>query len=342
MLLIMLALFVNSGCAWWLLPPLALPTAPLSTSLSNVAQPVTVIPLSGPLAARSAELSGMAWYGESLILLPQYPGHFRQQLFALHKQDIVDFLRGKNLTPLQPQPIPLIDPGISTQILGFDGFEAITFIDDRVYLTVEARQGGGATGYLVSGVVAPDLAEIRLDQTRITAIQPQATLPNMSDETIIAVGNQIATIYEANGRFVNADPIVHFFDGFTLDPVGALPLTTVEYRITDATDMDNMGRFWVINYFFPGDRALRPILKARGAAGAIDEKAQPIERLLELQFTTEGVVRTNTPPLQLQLLPDHVARNWEGVVRLQTTEIDGFLVVTDSFPATMLAFVSKP
>lgn len=338
----MLALFMNSGCAWWLLPPLALPTATLSTSLSNIEQPVTVIPLSGPLVARSAELSGMAWYGDYLILLPQYPSRFRHQLFALPKQAILDFLRGANLTPLQPQPIPLIDQGVPSQTPGFDGFEAITFIEDRIYLTVESRRSTGAMGYLVSGTVAPDLTEIRLDPTVVTAIPPQADFPNMSDETIIAVGDQLATIYEANGRFVNAQPMVHFFDRFALDQLGVLPLVNIEYRITDATAIDHLGRFWVINYFFPGDRALRPILRARGAAGAIDENAQPIERLLELQFTTEGVIRTETPAVPLQLLADNVARNWEGIVRLQTDDMDGFLLVTDSFPETIFAFVAKP
>jgi hypothetical protein len=301
-----------------------------------------VISLSGPLAARSAELSGMAWYGDNLVLLPQYPGRFQSQLFMLHKQDIVDVLSGKSETPLQPQPIRLVEQDIQRQILGFDGFEAIVFVDDRVYLTIEAREGAGAMGYLVSGTVAPDLSEIRLDGAPITAIQPQATLPNLSEETLVALGGQLATLYEANGRFINANPLVHFFDAATLAPLGVLPLATVEYRITDATELDNFGRFWVINYFFPGDRALRPILRARGALGAIDENAQPIERLLELQFTTEGVVRTDTPAVQLQLLENHVARNWEGIVRLQTEDLDGFLLVTDTFPETILAFVSKP
>jgi hypothetical protein len=87
---------------------------------------------------------------------------------------------------------------------------------------------------------------------------------------------------------------------------------------------------------------LQPILRARGALGAIDLNAQPIERLLELQFTTTGVVRTDTPAVQLQLLENRVARNWEGIVRLQTEDLDGFLLVTDTFPETIFAFVAKP
>jgi len=69
--------------------------------------------------------------------------------------------------------------------------------------------------------------------------------------------------------------------------------------------------------------------------------ARPIERLLELQFTTEGVMRTDTPPIDLQLLEGNLARNWEGIVRLQSEELDGFLLVTDFFPETIFAFVPR-
>lgn len=336
-----LALLVNSSCAWWLLPPMALPTATLSTSLSSPAHPVIDIPLRGPVAAPRAELSGMAWYGDILVMLPQYPSRVNQQLYALHKAAVLDFLSGRSQEPLQPWPIPFVEQGVTDQIYGFDGYEALTFVGDQVYLTIETRQGFGALGYLVQGTIAPDLSEIRLDPTVVTPIPAQAELSNMSDETLIAVGEQLATIYEANGLIVNRAPLVHFFDRFTLAEVGTLPLSTIEYRITDATELDPQGRFWVINYFYPGDRALRPILRARGAAGAIDETAQPIERLLELQFTPDGVVRTTAAPVQLQLLDGNVARNWEGIVRLQTAELDGFLLVTDSFPQTIFAFVAR-
>lgn len=341
LVVVLLAVLLNSSCAWWLLPPMVLPNPNLSTSLSNTAHPVTNIPLRGPLTSARAEISGLAWYGDTLILLPQYPGRFDQQLFALHKADIVDFLLGNYTEPLQPWPIPLNEQGVLDQIWGFDGYEALTFVGDAIYLTVETKQSQGASGYLVRGDVAPDLTEIRLDPTVITPIQTQAGLSNMSDETIVAVGEQLATIYEANGLVVNRNPLVHFFDQATLTQVGLLPLPNIEYRITDATELDTKGRFWVINYFYPGDRALRPLLRSHGAQGVIDVTAQPIERLLELQFTTEGVIRTATPPIDLQLLAGNIARNWEGVVRLQSEGLDGFLLVTDFFPETIFAFVPR-
>lgn len=341
LLVVLLAFLLNSSCAWWLLPPLALPNLNRPTSLSNIAHPVTNIPLRGPMALARAELSGLAWYGDTLILLPQYPGRFDQQLFALHKADIVDFLLGNYTEPLDPWPIPLYEQGVLDQIWGFNGYEALTFVGDNVYFTIETEQSDSDAGYLVRGTVASDLTEIRLDPAVVTPIQTQAGLTNMSDETIIAVGEQLATIYEANGLVVNREPMVHFFDQATLAQVGLLPLANIEYRITDATELDNMGRFWVINYFYPGDQALRPLLRAHGAQGAIDVTAEPIERLLELQFTTEGVIRTATPPIDLQLLEGNIARNWEGVVRLQSEGVDGFLLVTDFFPETIFAFVPR-
>ena len=65
-----------------------------------------------------------------------------------------------------------------------------------------------------------------------------------------------------------------------------------------------------------------------------------IERLLELRLTTDGrIVRTESPPLNLELLPDGECRNWEAVVRLDDR---GFLLMTDKYPGTLLAFVPLP
>ena len=52
----------------------SLPT-PSQTPLPPPPQevPVQVIPLTGPIASPDAQISGMAWYGDTLVILPQYP-----------------------------------------------------------------------------------------------------------------------------------------------------------------------------------------------------------------------------------------------------------------------------
>ncbi len=64
-----------------------------------------------------------------------------------------------------------------------------------------------------------------------------------------------------------------------------------------------------------------------------------VERQVELQLPADGqgsITLTGAPPIQLKLAEGQVARNWEGLVRLDGR---GFLLATDSFPETILAFV---
>jgi hypothetical protein len=106
--------------------------------------------------------------------------------------------------------------------------------------------------------------------------------------------------------------------------------------------MDAAGRFWVMNYNFPGTQkhyqpAPDPFMARYGTGPTHAQKPQ-VERLIELQVTAAGIVLTERPPLQLQLA-NEAARNWEGLVRLDDR---GFLLVTDKFPGTLLGFVPMP
>jgi hypothetical protein len=168
---------------------------------------------------------------------------------------------------------------------------------------------------------------------------------NLSDETILVTEGagedvEILTIYEANGEAVNPDPVAHRFSP-DLAELAPVPFLNIEFRVTDATTVDEAGRFWAINYFFPGDTdlaaAVDPLADEFGE-GQTHLQSDVVERLVQLQVTPDGIVFTGEAPIQLQLLPED-ARNWEGIVRLDD---DGFLLVTDKFPETILGFVPLP
>jgi len=104
----------------------------------------------------------------------------------------------------------------------------------------------------------------------------------------------------------------------------------IEYRITDFTAPDEDGRFWAINYLYDGDKdkldpAADQIAREFGR-GESHLQSEHVERLVEFQYTENGIIRTGTPPIQLQFLADGKARNWEGIVRLDDI---GFLLMTD-------------
>ena len=315
---------------------------PLPGTLMPPEQAVLQIPLDGPIADEKAELSGLAWYGDYLILLPQYPARMGAGdgiIFALPRQEIMAFIEGKSSTPLTPLKIPLSTGGFDANIRGFEGFEAIAFHDQQVYLTIEAQSGGKMSGYLISGEILADLSEIRLEAETLTEIPMQLQSYNKSDEALFLAGEQFFTLYEVNGEAFNPAPRATCFT-LSLTPCVDIAFPHLEYRLTDATVLDEQGRFWVINYQFPGDLNIKPKsdpLANQYGQGASHSVGKSVERLVEYQYSDGSIQRTQRAPIQLQLVSD--ARNWEGIVRLDSL---GFLLVTDKFPGTILGFVEMP
>jgi hypothetical protein len=318
--------------------PLVAQVAPEATE-----QPVILLPIAGAVSRRQAQLSGMAWYGENLILLPQYPAGIAHHLFVLPKTAIVNVLTGASTEPLRADVVRLFGAEPLEALSGFEGFETIAFVGDRVYLTIETKQAEGMVGYLTTGVMLPDLSGLRLYPTFRTPIPAQTSLINMTDEALVVAGDEVLTFYEANGRLINAEPVVHRFDAADLQPLGVLPMAHLDFRLTDATPLDADNRFWVMNYFYPGDNLkLGPDpLAVQYGVGPTHRSHTAVERLVQMELTDQGVELVPTPPIQLQLA-EAQGRNWEGIVRLEAPGVSGFLLVTDKNPRTLLAFVPDP
>lgn len=334
------------------------PTQPASSPIPTTANtpaptvppepPIIHIPLSGPITKRKAEVSGIAWYDDYLILLPQYPRRLDDAIFALPKASILAYLNARSSAPLEPQAIAFADGAIAKDIQHFQGYEAIAFAGDRAFLTIESGRDNKMMGYLVAGDIAPDLSTLTLDVETITPIAPQSTLDNTTDETLFIVGDTLVTLYERNGVDINAAPVAHCFD-FDLTPRDVIPFLNIEYRITDATEptvtSSGAARFWAINYFYPGDKHPAPIdpLAVQYGQGYTHRQHAWVERLVLFEYTEAGITRVDQPPLLLEL--SDAARNWEGLARLDDAESEfqrGFLLVTDEHPETILAFVPYP
>jgi len=304
---------------------------------------VTQIPLNGPVARPEAEISGMAWYGDLLILLPQYPYRFpvsdAGSLFALPRSEILDYLHGKTVGPLKPFQIPFYASGLETSIRGFEGFEAIAIDGNQVFMTIEAHPSG-MMGYLIAGQIASDLSEIRMDTTRLSQIQPATGLPNFSDEALLVFGSRLISIYEISGGLFNPNPVAHMFD-FSLQLQDILAFPDIPYRISDATPPDDSGKFWAINFTLRGESQATP---SSGSLldGFREELSQfeTLERLVEFQFSEAGIVLSDdSPPILLESTNSRQNSNWEAIARLDEL---GFLVATDEHPDTILGFVPYP
>jgi len=302
---------------------------------------VQELPLGAPLDEAEAEISGMAWYKETLVLLPQFPERYNGQLFGVLKADIEAHIASESSTPLVPFPMAFDDSGLHDSIEGFEGFEAIAFAGGQVFVTIEARRTATTmTGYIVAGAITAS-GSMRLNPATLIELPAPVPLENYSDEAITIAGVRLFTFYEANGATVNPNAVAHAFS-LSFEPQAPLPLAPLEYRLTDATPADAENRFWVINYLFPGDipklRLAEDQYKAEYGEGESHSRDLGIERLIQLEITETGIEPTDTPPLYLQLELGN-PRNWEGIAHLDNA---GFLLVTDKFPSTILGFVAYP
>jgi hypothetical protein len=301
---------------------------------------IVELPLEGEAAKSDAEYSGLAWYDDYLVLLPQYPSRFGNSLWVIPKSQILAFLDGET-DSLSPQKLTFNDAGIKTGLRGFEGFEALAFDGNIAYLTIESDAGSKMACYVVRGQIVSDLSILNLDAATQQEISHPVEIDNMCDEAILVSDGQVLTFFEANGANINPQPVVHRFN-LELTPQDTGTLLNIEYRLTDVTAPDSAGRFWAINYMYPGDAgkldpAPDPVADQFGI-GKSHTESEVVERLLEFEITSEGIQLADTAPIWLQLLPDE-ARNWEGLVRLDER---GFLLVTDKFPETILAFVPYP
>jgi hypothetical protein len=310
-------------------------------------QPAHRLPLRGPLADPEAEVSGLAWYKDWLIFLPQYPRRAftasEGRLYALSRSQIESALIDSTTWPLTPRPIPLTMTGFDAQPPAFQGCEAIVFVGEQIYVLVEAASDSAMHSYLLRGQIAPDLSDAQLDARSAQTVPLVTNLPNMGAEALLARSDTLITLHEANGANVTPHPRAHLFNR-QLHLLGTQPFPTIEYRITDATAVDSTGHFWAINYFYPGERdLLQPApdsIALQYGRGASHRRSSVVERLVAFRATPNGIVRAQeTPPIAIELAPSGAGRNWEGIARWGDR---GFLLVTDSFPTTLFAFVPRP
>ncbi len=320
---------------------LSLSCATKSPSKDVLEEAIRVIELKGVISSRHSEISGLTWYKDYLILLPQYPDRFDNNIFAIHKPVLLDYIDGVITEPITPQTITFNAPQLQA-LEDYEGLEAIVSIEDTVYISIETSPASGMMGYIGRGYINDDLSQITLTDTSLAYIHPQSKLPNLTEETLFTYNQNIFSLHEANGLNVNPSAFVHRFTD-DLSDYDSIPMVSIEYRITDATQPDAQGKFWVINYLWSGDKAMLDPAKdfwtENHGVGASHSSINTIERLLELQITDSGITATDSAPIWFQLREDGESRNWEGLVRFN--ERNGFLVATDKYPATILGFVRQ-
>ena len=291
--------------------------------------PIQEIELKGIITNPKQEISGMDWYNDNLFLLPENLGGY---LFMVKKNEIQKQLSLKKGS-IKPIKTKFNTPDYSKSIPGFDGFEAIAFYENSVYVTIEADENGEMVGYIAWGNIDPNSYEITILEKNIQKINTPIQINNLSYESIIHHGNNLLLLYEANGSNLRKDPyqLLISLNDFSSKKIKG---PNIEYRITDATKVKK-NKFWAINYYWPGDKKnLKPSLD-KLSKNKKTNSDQTIERLVEFKIKRNSISLTRKKPINL-ILEEGNSRNWEAIVRFGES---GFLIATDKYPRMILAYI---
>lgn len=289
------------------------------------------LPMDGPAAASSSELSGLVWHGDRLLLLAE---NTSDGLYVLPRAEILARVDEPSPAPLRPSQVSFTNPEVLHGLPHFDGLEAIAVDGDVVYLLIETRNRCAMGAVLMRGAFNEDGGQVEMDAGSAMPLALAHQACNLSAETLLLYNGLVHVIEEANGASLVKAPEARRFDA-ELKPLDGSPFPALAYRVTDATSVDPGGRFWVVSYLWPPERRL---LKPQDDSG---DPSDPVEQLLELEVSDEGIRRTDSPAVNLRAgLPDSTdPHNWEGLARLEGR---GFLAVTDTHPRTVLAFIPFP
>ena len=296
---------------------------------------VQVIPLSGIINDRNQEISGMDWYKNNLILLPE---NLNGYLFSIPKSELHLRMRSIDTTSIKPEKIPFVTPNYKEILPGFDSFEAIAFRGDEVYIAIEIRYPDSMATVLARGHVDPLTREVVLPEQNLIHFPVPKFIDNMSYESLLIDKTNIFAFFESNGRNL-IDTAYALSYSLQSKLVKSIDLPFIEYRITDVTKIED-NKFWAINYFFPRDSVLlRPsddLLVQKFGEGESHLRSDRVERLIEFEMKGGVLNLTNRAPIQLVLEGENTSRKWEALSRYDN---EGFLLATDKYPATMLVFV---
>ena len=297
-----------------------------------------LLKIGGLIKNSDEEISGMDWYNDNLILLPE---NLNGYVFAIKKSELDSRINGNDTTTIFPKQIKFNTPNYSELVPGFDSFEAIAFRGYEVYLTIEIRFADSMSCLLARGHIDEKTLEITVPEQNLTVIDVPTYVDNMSYESLVIDKDRVIAIFEANGDSLIKDPYALSINSSGNDII-KYPLSSINYRIADATKVDKNNRFWVINYFFPGDRkVLKPsndILASKYGNGPSHSRSDRVERLIEYEIKNGKVSLTKSAPIEIELEGEKTSRKWEALARYGN---EGFLIATDKYPKphTLLAFL---
>jgi hypothetical protein len=184
----------------------------------------------------------------------------------------------------------------------------------------------------------------------------------MGDEAIVATSNGLVVLHEANLPKIEPSEAIgphgRLLNPSALDlPPEPVQIDPFAFRVTDATRTDQNGEFWVLNYFWHGERDTDLLPKTQDSWEAVaacsgDYSKKPLPNWLPVgtdrtitkgDWSLEQITKLVYQEGKISCLGKRTVleayvqggRNWEGLVRLDDA---GWLLAADMHTNVAFAF----
>ena len=309
---------------------------PVVFSLPAAAQNSLInIPLPIKINSVNEEFSGLAWSGNRLYLLPQYGNHKETllngefSLYSLLADSISRVIDGKDtaLTQFKVLSIKNLDKLPDSVKLHYQGFEAITFHKNEVFLAIETDDKYDYC-FIIKGVLDEQQSQILIDPTLTIALKRYPYIFNAGFEslTYLPDKHKLMALYEFNA--MHNGGIGFLIDTDFKSKPKAISVPYLPFRITDIQATER-GRIYGINYHWEGDYNVYLNNNfSRNQERAVKKWAPELGDSLK----TKSYARIVTKKRWKSRSWDHVTAfevnktNWEGLALFR----NGALVITDA------------
>ncbi|MEO8885003.1 MAG: hypothetical protein ABI367_03005 [Mucilaginibacter sp.] len=310
---------------------------------SSAQSNLKIIKLPAAINNVNEEFSGLVQYRNRVYLLPQYGDHKETKLSgavniyslsadsinrAIEGKDSLHYYRTLKIKNLAQLPNEIAD--------NYQGFEAISIVNQQVYLSIETADNYYYC-YLLKGKLDTVKNEINIDSHHFIRLRRYPYIENAGFESLAYLPKQkkLIAYYE-----FNAMPSGGL--GYLIDPAFKKPPTQVKapffhFRITDITATNN-GRIFGINYYWNGD------YNSYLNNGIISNQEDRIKLLVpdlkdSLNRSPDYLKNTHTTYARIVTLKnyhdkkwrqvasfDGFKNNWEGITLFKK----GALIITDA------------
>jgi hypothetical protein len=205
------------------------------------------------------EFSGMALYGNRLYLLPQYGNHMKAKLdglfsiYSIGADSLRRSINGKDPKLSSYRTINVLNlnklPDSIKQY--YEGFEAITFIGNQVYLSIETVDSSDYC-FLIKGVLDIKNNEITIDPVHTLSLKRYPFINNAGFESIsyLQKEKKLIALYEFNA--MPNGGIGYLIDPSLTKKPEKISVPFLHFRITDA-QVTPKGKIYAMNYYYGGD-----------------------------------------------------------------------------------------